>query len=254
MDLNDYEEEGIATPDTWYEAFGGKEKLQEVKDVERYILTFSYLSHFLDTMKAQEGIQKAHCYSDLYTFTFKGQRIGCAIVPVGAPAACTRLEDLVYMGGKRFVLAGGVGVLTGNIGRGELIVPTGSIRDEGTSYHYIPPDKSVSPSLPLAEELRKACKEEEVTFHEGIVWTTDAPYRETPTRIKAFRGVGAVCVDMEASACFAVAEYRNVSLAALFYGGDYVNEEKWDARVEGRKRAPIYQDKLFQVACRALTE
>lgn len=253
MHIDDYSEEGVATPDSWYEAYGGKERLREVRDIEKYILTFGYLAHFLEAMKSHES-QKAQCYPDLYTFSFSSQRLGCVVVPVGAPAACTRLEDLIYMGGKSFILAGGVGVLHDYIKRGELIIPTGAIRDEGTSIHYIPPDKPVSPSLHLVKRLREACGEEDAIYNEGLVWTTDAPYRETPTRIRKFREMGAVCVDMEASACFAVAEYRNVSLAAVFYGGDYVSPEKWDGRSEGKKNGPVYQKQLFQVSCRALTE
>jgi len=254
LEIDDYNEEGVVTPDSWYDAYGGKEKLKEVKDITRYILTFSYLSHFLETMKSQEELQKAQCYPDLYTFNFSRQRIGCVVVPIGAPAACTRLEDLIYMGGNSFIIAGGVGVLSDDIKRGELIIPTGAIRDEGTSYHYIPSDNPVTPSSSLVGKLQEACKMEDAEFHEGKVWTTDAPYRETRTRIKAFREMGAVCVDMEASACFAVAEYRGVSLAALFYGGDYVNEVKWDGRAEGKKHGQAYQSRLFQIACRALTD
>ena len=153
LEIDDYSEEGVATPDSWYEAYGGKERLKEVSDIEKYILTFGYLSHFLEAMKSHES-QKAHCYPDLYTFSFKSQRLGCVVVPVGAPAACTRLEDLIYMGGRSFILAGGVGVLHDYIKRGELIIPTGAIRDEGTSLPYIPPDMPVSPSPQLVEKLR----------------------------------------------------------------------------------------------------
>ena len=141
LEIDDYGEEGVVSPETWYDAYGGKERLREVKDIHEYVLTFSYLSHFLETMKSQDDLQKAKCYPDLYTFSFSGRRIGCVVVPVGAAASCTRLEDLIYMGGKTFILAGGVGVLYDYIKRGDLIIPTGAIRDEGTSYHYIPSDK-----------------------------------------------------------------------------------------------------------------
>ena len=65
---------------------------------------------------------------------------------VGAPLAAGLLEEVIASGCKKFIACGGAGVLDREIAVGHLIVPTAAIRDEGTSYHYLPPGREVSPS------------------------------------------------------------------------------------------------------------
>ena len=42
----------------------------------------------------------------------------------------------------------------------------------------------------------------------GATWTTDAPYRETPTAIAAMKAKGLHAVEMEAAALYAIAQSR----------------------------------------------
>jgi len=63
------------------------------------------------------------------------------------------------------------------------------------------------------------------------VWTTDAPYRETFHKRDFFLKRGAICVDMEAAALFAIAKYRGVKIGGIFYAGDLVGDG-WDLRAE----------------------
>lgn len=198
--------------------------------------------------------RKVEWYPHLKIFEYEKQSIGFFISPVGASSISMYLEELIYMGGEYFVLVGGVGVLCEEIKRGDLIIPDGAIRDEGTSSHYFPMEKEVKPSDYLCKKLKQSCMDTGIHSYTGKVWTTDAPYRETPSRIKAYRKKDAICVDMEASACFAVAEYRDVTLAAIFYGGDYVNEDKWDFRKEDLNKSKESEERLFTIVCRALKD
>ena len=69
----------------------------------------------------------------------------------------------------------------------------------------------------------------EVDFN-GITWTTDAIYRETPMRIQARKNDGAVCAEMETASLSAVAKKRNVKYACLLYFSDYNNGKEWTTR------------------------
>ena len=106
----------------------------------------------------------------------------------------------------------------------------------------------------ITNKLIDECAIQGITFFKGNVWTTDAPYRETPSRIKYARENGAVCVDMEASACFAVAQFRNVHLSAIFCGSDLVSEKGWDFRKSGVEKSNKVEEKLFEIACNVLTD
>lgn len=251
--LNDYNEESVITPKIWFEESGLEKKVKELKSVKKFVITFPYLKNFIDMAKLY-NFKEIEWYPNLGIFEYKGEKIGFFISRAGAPAISMDLEELIYIGGKFFILVGGVGVLDNTIKRGDIIIPDGAIRDEGTSYHYFPPEKEVYPSKYLYEKLKNLCKSEGLKFYEGKVWTTDAIYRETSHRIREFRKKGAICVDMEASACFAVSNYRNVELAAIFYGGDHVGEEHWSFRKEDLEKSKESEKTLFRVVCKALKE
>ena len=80
---------------------------------------------------------------------------------------------------------------------------------------------------------------------DGKTWTTDAFYRETPDQI-ARREPRAACVEMEAAAFCAVAQFRDVPFGQLLYGGDDVSGVTWDGR--GWNRRWSVREKLTQLA------
>jgi uridine phosphorylase len=110
-------------------------------------------------------------------------------------------------------------------------VPIAAIRDEGTSYHYLPPDREVHPSPEAVQAIVKVLSDHEIPYRLGKTWTTDAPYRETPRKVLRRRAEGCLTVEMEAAAFFAVAQFRDVTIGQILYGGDDVSgEAEWDHR------------------------
>ena len=69
-----------------------------------------------------------------------------------------------------------------------------------------------------------------VSYVQGKVWTTDAPYRETRAKVLKRKEQGCICVDMECSAMAAVAKFRGVNFGQFFYAADNLGEEEYDAR------------------------
>ncbi len=157
---------------------------------------------------------------------------GMAVVcgAVGAPLCAAVMEELIARGARKFIVCGGAGVLDSNIDCGHIVVPTSAIRDEGTSYHYLPPGLEVGPSPEVLDTIFEALEEQKIPHVTGKTWTTDAVYRETPKIIAKRREQGCVTVEMEAAALFAVAQFRGVQIGQLLYGGDDVGGEVWDNR------------------------
>lgn len=149
---------------------------------------------------------------------------------VGAPLAAGFLEELIAVGVTRFIVCGGCGVLDRNIETGHPIVLTSAVRDEGTSYHYIPPSREVKPHAKAVNALEETCAEMGIDYLTAKTWTTDAYYRETPDKRKARLAEGCMVVEMEAAAFFAVAQFREVPLGEVVYAGDLVLPEGWDGR------------------------
>ena len=122
------------------------------------------------------------------------------------------------------------------IAAGHPVILTGAVRDEGTSYHYLPPAREVQADPRGVAALEAACREAGIDYRLGKSWTTDAFYRETPAKREQRLAEGCEVVEMEASAFFALAQFRKILFAQIVYGGDLVVPEGWDSRGWNHRR------------------
>lgn len=179
-----------------------------------------------------------------------GQGIALAGPYVGAPYGVMLLESLIARGADKIIVLGWCGALTPDLGIGDLILVDSALVDEGTSRHYkvLDPDLPCAfPDNPLSDQLAAHLGSTGLSAQRCPVWTTDAIYRETPGKVTWFRDRGARAVEMECSALFAAAEFRNVSIAALLIVSDSLASGQWD---------PGFRHKIFkparQSACEAV--
>jgi uridine phosphorylase len=170
---------------------------------------------------------------------------------VGAPLAAGFMEELVPRGGRVFVACGGAGVLVPELAVGHVIVPTTAVRDEGTSYHYLPASRTVDPSPVALAAILEVLRERDVPYVTGATWTTDGIYRETRARAARRVAEGCLTVEMEAAALFAVAAFRGVTIGQLLYAGDDLSGEAWDSR--GWDTHGSARRLLFELALEAVT-
>jgi uridine phosphorylase len=161
----------------------------------------------------------------------------------GAPTAVMTLEELIAFGINRFVNLGTAGGLQAERSVGDLVICDRAIRDEGTSPHYVPFEKYAYSCAGLTENLRAAAERQGAQLLKGTSWTTDAPYRETIEELRQYRSEGALTVEMEVSALFAVGAFRGVSVSSVFVISDLLSEEDWNQgydsteKLEGLKMA-----------------
>jgi len=81
-----------------------------------------------------------------------------------------------------------------------------ALRDEGTSYHYLPASDYSTINPELRDILSDAFIQFSLPLDQGVCWTTDAPFRETASSIEYFRSLGILAVEMEAAALYAFGE------------------------------------------------
>jgi uridine phosphorylase len=188
----------------------------------------------------------------LYEIDVDGQRLAFFHPGVGAPLAAGLLEEVIARGCRTFIACGGAGVLNSEIAVGHIVVPIAAVRDEGVSYHYLPPAREVHPFPEAVAAIERVLERHKLSYVVGKTWTTDAFYRETPDKVRLRREEGCLTVEMEAAAFFAVARFRNVRLAQMLYGGDDLGGEAWDHR-DWVNRGSV-REKLFWLAAEACLE
>lgn len=186
----------------------------------------------------------------VYEIDYHGKRLAFFHPGIGAPLAGGLLEEVIAMGCQKFIACGGCGVLDETIAVGHLLLPIAAIRDEGTSYHYLPPSREVAANPHALAAIESVLRRQGVDYLRTKTWTTDAIYRETPRRAAAYLAEGCLAVEMEAAAFFAVAQFRQVEFGQILYGGDAVIENAYDGR-GWNSRAEIRRN-LFWLAAEAV--
>lgn len=186
---------------------------------------------------------------NLYELAMEGKRLAVFHPGIGAPLGAVLLEEIIVRGCRKFIACGGAGVLDGEVASGHILVPRSAVRDEGTSYHYLPPSREVSASPDAVRVIEEVLREHGRDYTVTKTWTTDAPYRETPAKVRLRRAEGCLAVDMEAAAFFAVAQFRGVPFGQILYAGDDVSGEEWDRRIWGERHS-VRMD-LFRLAAEA---
>ena len=168
-----------------------------------------------------------HC---IYEISHHGQRLAFFHPGVGAPIAAGLLEEAIAFGCRKFIACGGCGVLEKDIAVGHLIVVSGAVRDEGVSYHYLPPGREVTAHEAGVNALVQTLEKRGLPYRVGKTWTTDAPYRETVNKIARRKEEGCLVVEMESAALIAVSQFRGAIFGQALYGGDDLSGTEWDHR------------------------
>lgn len=162
----------------------------------------------LATNKARLNAYWACYHTTLYSFAYDGIEFGIIGCAVGASFAVLLAEEL---------FASGCGFLISVTSSGQIlpekqppffVLIEKALRDEGTSYHYLPPSDYSHIAPRLFSILDDVFDNLAVPVYQGATWTTDAPFRETSFAIKHACSEGILAVEMEAAALYAFAQAR----------------------------------------------
>jgi uridine phosphorylase len=166
----------------------------------------------------------------VYRIEHEGQPVAVAHPGMCAPFVAAFMEELIAFGCRKFVACGAAGVLDGALARGAVVIPNAAVRDEGASYHYVPPGREIDVDPEIVSIEESVLKAHNIPYCVGKTWTTDAIYRETRSRIARRKAEGCLTVEMECSAFLAVARFRGVKFGQLLEISDDVSGGEWDAR------------------------
>lgn len=170
------------------------------------------VTYLIKTNQASVSACWACYHTTLYTVKQGEDEFGIIGCGVGASFAVLLAEQLFVSGCQTLLSITSAGIINSTRNNSKFVLIQRALRDEGTSYHYLPPTEPSTIDPELAERLLRYYSTTPLSLETGVSWTTDAPYRETQTAIDAAKRMGAVCVEMEAAAlyAFALAKSRRV--------------------------------------------
>jgi uridine phosphorylase len=167
---------------------------------------------------------------DLYLLKKTGGKVAVfGNFGIGAPVVANLAEEMIAWGAKHLVILSLAGGLQPDLQPGNIVIVDRAIRDEGTSYHYLPAEKYINASSNFVKELSSAFEKKNLIHSIGGTWSTDAPYRESREEAFQYQNEGIMAVDMESAGLFAVGQVRGVETTSVFVIGDSLAKPRWSA-------------------------
>ena len=166
----------------------------------------------------------------IYVVRYKDEDICLCQAPVGAAAAAQIMDWLIAYGVETVISSGSCGALA-DLPENAFLIPVKALRDEGTSYHYLPPERWVELDEDVRLRMEKTLDRLGLPYAECATWTTDGFFRETRELVEYRKEEGCLVVDMECAALAACARFRGVKFGQLLFTADSLaNTDKYDER------------------------
>jgi uridine phosphorylase len=181
--------------------------------------------HLRDTDRARADDTWACYHTTLSRFTLSERELGIVPFTVGAPFAVLVAEELMASGCELLINLTSAGRLAAPAGLAAFMVIEQALRDEGTSYHYLPPARWSYLRSDLRARLTGLTLPNGPPILHGSTWTTDAPFRETATEVERHRTTGILAVEMEAAALYAMAEAKGYDVLCVAHLTNALGDE-----------------------------
>lgn len=173
------------------------------------------VQYLVATGQARRNPYWACYHTVMYDFMRDGLEFGIIGSVVGAAFAVLVAEELFACGCWLLISMTSAGQITPIGPPPYFILIDRALRDEGTSYHYLPPSSYSEIKRELLDRVESAARSSSLPITRGATWTTDAPFRETEAAIAYARSEGIHAVEMEAAALYAFAQARSQAVVCF---------------------------------------
>jgi uridine phosphorylase len=201
--------------------------------------------------RAQQDSGWACYHTELYRVTEAGLELGMVGCAVGASFAVLIAEQLFVSGCRLLISMTSAGQLVELRSPPYFILIEKALRDEGTSYHYLPSAEFSHADPSLLAHVKHAFAHLAVPVEKGATWTTDAPFRETPDAIATMKGKGLLAVEMEAAALYAFSAARRMPVLCFAHVTNQMALIEGDFE-KGEAEGTVYALELIAAAANAL--
>lgn len=197
----------------------------------------------------------------VYNGTLLGKTVTVCSTGIGGPSTAIAIEELAACGAKTMIRVGTCGGISLDVRSGDIVIASGAIRRDGTSHEYAPPEFPAVPSTKVLFALDIAARSLGVPHHTGIVQSKDSFYgQHSPDRMpvskmleekwEAYKKLGVLASEMEASTLFTVGSYLGLNCGAVFLS--VWNQERFLAGLDCDSDEEHDTEKAIKVAVEAI--
>ncbi len=184
--------------------------------------------HLQRTGRAERSKVWACYHTDLWETALGDQRLGVVGCVVGAPFAVLVAEQLFASGCQLLISVTSAGQIADDLELPCFILIDRALRGEGTSHCYLPPAMMVEADAAALAGAARGLAGAGVAIRRGMTWTTDAPYRETGSAIEHARAAGALAVEMEAAALYALSRAKGLPIICFAHVTNQMAQDEGD--------------------------
>ncbi len=180
---------------------------------------------------------------------------------IGGPSTAIAVEELAACGAHTFIRVGTCGGINLGVCSGDVVIANGAVRQDGTSHEYAPPEFPAVPTSDVLFALDCAAKTLGFSHHTGVVQSKDSFYgQHSPLRMatssaltekwEAWKRLGVLASEMEASTLFTVGATLGVSTGAVFLS--VWNQERFLAGLDTEDSETHDTERAIRVAIEAI--
>jgi len=185
-----------------------------------------------------------------YVGELEGTPVAVTSTGIGSTSCLLALEELQACGADTFVRIGSCASTSPKSRIGDVIIPSGAVRMEGATVHFLPLEFPAVPDYRVFSHLKSAAERLGYPFNTGVSLTKDSFYTEARPETKpvyeelkfkwrAYEKAGATSTCMECAPLFIYGASEKVRTAAVLINAtnydDYGNDDKdyprdWEQR------------------------
>lgn len=163
-----------------------------------------------------------------WTGYLDGVKVSVTSTGMGCPSTAIALEELIHCGADTFIRIGTAGHLADESFDESVqgIVITGSVRDEGTTQHYIPLEYPAIADRHIVAALSDAAKAHGLKYLEGLAQCKDSYYGQIDPdglpngvrlkeRWQMWKDGNVLASEMETAALFVISSIRKCRAGAV---------------------------------------
>lgn len=190
-----------------------------------------------------------------------GKRVSVCSTGIGGPSSAIAVEELAAVGVKTFIRVGTCGGIAIPVRSGDSVIAMSAVRQDGTSHEYAPPEYPATANFDVVSALKSEAEALEYPYHVGVVQSKDSFYgQHSPNRMptasalnekwEAWKRLGVLCSEMEASTIFTVAASLGLRAGAVFHV--IWNQERALAGIDSEKEEMHDTDHAVKIAVGAI--
>ena len=178
---------------------------------------------------------------NIWNGTLDGETVTVCSTGIGGPSTAIAVEELANCGADTLIRVGTCGGIDLSVECGDLVIASGAVRQDGTSHEYAPAAFPATPTPEVLFALMQAAEASGARTHTGVVQSKDSFYGQhspltKPTSAQllelweAWKRLGVLASEMEASTLFTVGAFRRLRTGAIFLS--VWNQERYAAGLD----------------------